>query len=406
MPLRPIDFLSTFFLSLCIPFTTYAQHDSLRISLDELFARGAEQHLQLHADRLKEQMAEERIRDARTARMPDISIGLKGGVLGQPVVWQSGLNDPTRPDTPDWQQNYTVDFPQPLYQGGKIKYSIRKAGLEQDIARLQTATDRADIKLELLEQYLNLFSLYKQDRVLNRNIEESERRLKDIWRMKEEGIITNNEIIVTICYHSTEMIPDFIDHTRRKGIVVRNKFELILRLIYSSAVWFLKYLKQINNDVTAAEKELEKSIRNEDLLRLMKLQKTLVYFNTSIRGNEVMIGKLQSIFQEKDYQNPDLVEDVVIELKQAYNTVNIYSDILTGTMDAFASIISNNVNTIMKRMTSISIILMVPTLIASFYGMNVDVHVDELPHAFSLIILISIMLSAMAFVIFKKIKWF
>ena len=174
----------------------------------------------------------------------------------------------------------------------------------------------------------------------------------------------------------------------------------------ASAVWFLKYLKQINNDVTAAEKELEKSIRNEDLLRLMKLQKTLVYFNTSIRGNEVMIGKLQSIFQEKDYQNPDLVEDVVIELKQAYNTVNIYSDILTGTMDAFASIISNNVNTIMKRMTSISIILMVPTLIASFYGMNVDVHVDELPHAFSLIILISIMLSAMAFVIFKKIKWF
>ncbi len=200
------------------------------------------------------------------------------------------------------------------------------------------------------------------------------------------GIITNNEIIVTVCYHSTEMIPDFIDHTRRKGIIVPNKFELILRLIYSSAVWFLKYLKQINNDVAAAEKELERSIRNEDLLRLMKLQKTLVYFNTSIRGNEVMVGKLQSIFQEKDYQNRDLVEDVVIELKQAYNTVNIYSDILTGTMDAFASIISNNVNTIMKRMTSISIILMVPTLIASFYGMNVDVHVDALPHAFSFMI--------------------
>ena len=213
------------------------------------------------------------------------------------------------------------------------------------------------------------------------------------------GIITNDGIIVSVCYHHTELIPDFIQHTRRKNIVVNNKLDLILRIIYSSAVWFLKYLKQINNDVATAEKELEKSIRNEDLLRLMKLQKTLVYFNTSIRGNEVMIGKLQSIFQEKDYQNPDLVEDVVIELKQAYNTV-------TGTMDAFASIISNNVNTIMKRMTSISIILMVPTLIASFYGMNVDVHVDELPHAFSLIILISIMLSAMAFVIFKKIKWF
>ncbi len=220
------------------------------------------------------------------------------------------------------------------------------------------------------------------------------------------GIITNNEIIVTVCYQHTEMITDFINHTRRKGVKVRNKYELILRLEYSSAVWFLKYLKQINNDVTAAEKELEKSIRNEDLLQLMKLQKTLVYFNTSIRGNEVMVGKLQSIFQEKDYQNHELVEDVVIELKQAYNTVNIYSDILTGTMDAFASIISNNVNTIMKRMTSISIILMVPTLIASFYGMNVDVHLASLPYAFSMIVLISIGLSALAFVIFRKIKWF
>ena len=220
------------------------------------------------------------------------------------------------------------------------------------------------------------------------------------------GIITNNEIIVSVCYHKTDLIPDFIRYTQRKELQIKNKYELILRLIHSSAVWFLKYLKQINYAVTEAEKALEKSIRNEDLLALMKLEKSMVYFNTSIRGNEVMVGKLQSIFQEKDYQNRDLVEDVVIELKQAYNTVNIYSDILTGTMDAFASIISNNVNTIMKRMTSISIILMVPTLIASFYGMNVDVHVDALPHAFSFIILASITLSALAFVIFRKIKWF
>ena len=107
------------------------------------------------------------------------------------------------------------------------------------------------------------------------------------------GIITNDGIIVSVCYHHTELIPDFIQHTRRKNIVVNNKLDLILRIIYSSAVWFLKYLKQINNDVATAEKELEKSIRNEDLLQLMKLQKTLVYFNTSIRGNEVMIGRLK-----------------------------------------------------------------------------------------------------------------
>ena len=220
------------------------------------------------------------------------------------------------------------------------------------------------------------------------------------------GIITNNDIIITVCYQQTDMVPDFIEHTRRKGINVRNKMDLILRLIYSSTVWFLKYLKQMNIDITAAEKQLERSIRNEDLLRLMKLQKTLVYFNTSIRGNEVMIGKLRSIFQDTDFLDEELIEDVIIELKQAYNTVNIYSDILTWTMDAFASIISNNVNTIMKRMTSLSIILMLPTLIASFYGMNVDIHLESTPHAFFIIVSFSVGLSALAFAIFKRIKWF
>lgn len=220
------------------------------------------------------------------------------------------------------------------------------------------------------------------------------------------GIMTNNEIIISVCYYKTELIPDFIRYTRRKEVVVRHKYDLILRLIHSSAVWFLKYLKQINNDVATAEKELEKSIRNEDLLQLMKLQKTLVYFNTSIRGNEVMIGRLKNIFQDTDYLDLELLEDVVIELKQAYNTVNIYSDILTGTMDAFASIISNNVNAIMKRMTSLSITLMIPTLIASFYGMNVDIHLEGFPHAFVFIVLLSAILSAVTFIWFRKIKWF
>lgn len=220
------------------------------------------------------------------------------------------------------------------------------------------------------------------------------------------GIITNNEIIITVCYYQTELIQDFILYTQRKELVIRHKYDLILRLLYSSAVWFLKYLKQINYAVTEAEKALEKSIRNEDLLSLMNLEKSMVYFNTSIRGNEMMFTKLQSIFQEPIYMDKELVEDVETELKQAHITVNIYSDILTGTMDAFASIISNNVNTIMKRMTSISIILMVPTLIASFYGMNVPIYGEDMPHGFIFIVISSIILSAIAFGIFRKIKWF
>ncbi|MBN2660927.1 MAG: magnesium transporter CorA family protein [Tannerellaceae bacterium] len=220
------------------------------------------------------------------------------------------------------------------------------------------------------------------------------------------GMITNGEIIISVCYYKSELIADFIRYSRRKELMVRNKFDLILRIIHSSAVWFLKYLKQVNNEVRMAEKELEKSIRNEDLLRLMRLEKSMVYFNTSIRGNEVMLTKLQSIFQGPDYVDKELLEDVETELRQAHITVNIYSDILTGTMNAFASIITNNVNTIMKRMTSISIILMVPTLIASFYGMNVKSHVENLPYGFYYIVILSVLISAAAFVIFRKIRWF
>ena len=220
------------------------------------------------------------------------------------------------------------------------------------------------------------------------------------------GIITNDKYTITVCYQKVQLLDDFILYTRRKSVKVSNKVDLIFRIIYSSAVWFLKYLKQINNDVKSAERALESSIKNEDLLRLMKLQKTLVYFNTSIRGNEMLIGKLKTIFQSTSLLDLDLIEDVLIELRQAYNLVNIYSDILTGTMDAFASIISNNVNTIMKRMTSLSIVLMIPTLIASFYGMNVDVHIENYPMAFFYIVICSIVLSALAFVVFRRIKWF
>lgn len=220
------------------------------------------------------------------------------------------------------------------------------------------------------------------------------------------GILTNNEIFITVCHYRTEMLADFIRYSRRKEIEIRNKLDLILRLLHSSSAWFLKYLKQIQMEVKKAERELEKSIRNEELHTLMKLQNTLVYFNTSISGNQTVSNRLKNIFNDTNYLDKDLYEDVIIEQEQAFSTVKIYSDILTGTMDAFASVISNNVGTIMKRMTSISIVLMVPTLIASLYGMNVDIYVDHFPHAFAWIVITSICLSTLAFIIFRKIKWF
>lgn len=173
----------------------YARQDTLFLSLPQLFERGSREHLRLAADRLKENIAKEQARTARTARLPEMNIGLKGGYLGQPVVWQHGLNDATRPESPDWQQNYSFDFSQPVYQGGHIRYAIRQADLAQELAVLQTKADCAEIKLALLDQYLSLFSLYKQCRVLQRNIEESELRLKNIRRLCEEGVITNNDVL-------------------------------------------------------------------------------------------------------------------------------------------------------------------------------------------------------------------
>ena len=174
---------------------TMAQTDSLDLSIEQLFERGMKHSLPIEADRLQESIAREEAQTARRNLLPDIEVGLRGAFVGQPVVWQHGLSDATRPKSPHWSQNYAVDFTQPLYEGGRLKYAVRRADLQRRIAALQTATDRADIKLTLLDHYLELFSLYKQHLVLRRNIDESERRLVDIRRMKREGLITNNDVL-------------------------------------------------------------------------------------------------------------------------------------------------------------------------------------------------------------------
>lgn len=181
-------------LGVAVPQTAGAQADSIRLTLEQVFEQGVAHNVQLQINRRQEEMAAERSKAARMNRLPDVAMGLKGGVIGQPVVFRRGLSDPTRPDTPDWSQNYAVDLTQPLYEGGRIRYGIRKADLQREVAALQTETNRAAVKLGLLDRYVGLFSLYKQCEVLRRNIEESERRLADIRRLRREGIITNNDV--------------------------------------------------------------------------------------------------------------------------------------------------------------------------------------------------------------------
>lgn len=220
------------------------------------------------------------------------------------------------------------------------------------------------------------------------------------------GIISKGDLFISVCHYDVELLNDFVLFSRRKLYSGKKREDLLLHLMLSSAVWFMKYLKQVNVQIKQGEDELEKSVRNEELHRLMKLERTLVYFITSIRGNEILMIKLKSMFKQAgiDY-DMDLLEDVEIEIQQAHSSANIYSHILSSMMDTFASIISNNLNIIMKRLTSISIILMIPTLIASFYGMNVPNGIETSVFGFMAIIVVSLLLSVMALVFFKKRKW-
>lgn len=198
--LRLIDFLKHLVVPvvlLCLAATaTDAQNrDSVRLTVDELFRLGMESSLVLKADSLGEMIAEEGVRTARMATAPDVNVGLKAGYAGQPAVFLHGLSDATFPDSPDWSQNYAVDVSQPLYQGGKIRNTVRKSETQLRIAGMQTESDAADIKLSLIEKYLGLFCLYKQEDVVRQNIVESERRLKDIRKMADEGLITRNDVL-------------------------------------------------------------------------------------------------------------------------------------------------------------------------------------------------------------------
>ncbi|MDR0569380.1 MAG: magnesium transporter CorA family protein [Spirochaetaceae bacterium] len=193
------------------------------------------------------------------------------------------------------------------------------------------------------------------------------------------GIILFSDKVITICRRSGDALEDLAKN-RIRGFSIKNKSSFVLNLLGRAAFTFLKGLKELNKRTNAIQEELRKSIRNKELIQLLSIQKSLVFFTTSITTNELLLEKLQKsplIHFKEDEQ--DLLEDVLTENKQAIEMANIYSSILTGTMDAFASVISNNLNIVMKRLTIVSIALMIPTLIYSFYGMNVALPFQETP---------------------------
>ncbi len=196
------------------------------------------------------------------------------------------------------------------------------------------------------------------------------------------------------------MMIDFVSYQQKRREGFTDYVDLIFRLFLSSAVWYLKRLKQINSLIEKAKHNLDQGVNNESLIGLSRLQDSLTYFITSIRGNENLLQKLKFKLQV-DELDADLIEDVSIEMTQARETTNIYSDILESTMETYSSIINNNMNTVMRTLTSVSIIMMFPTLIASIFGMNLLNGMERNEFGFIIAIVISVFVSGISWWILR-----
>ena len=220
------------------------------------------------------------------------------------------------------------------------------------------------------------------------------------------GIIFKDDVILTLSFKESDVLQDFIVYQNKKKLEIKDHYDLVLKLLVSSKIWYLKYLKQLSQMINKAEDNLEQSVRNEELHKLIQIEKCLVFFMTSLKGNDVLLHRVKNIKTERDNFDPELLEDAVIELRQAQEMTGIYSNILAGMMDAYASVIANNMNEIMKQLTSISIILMIPTVIASFYGMNVINYLEDNPYGMAILVGISVVLSVVGVLLFRRRRFF
>jgi magnesium transporter len=217
------------------------------------------------------------------------------------------------------------------------------------------------------------------------------------------GIVLNDNVIVTVCLKNNKIVEDFINQ-KVKSFFTYKKSRFILQILYRIATYYLIYLKQIDKTSHVIETRLHKSLRNKEVIQLLSLEKSLVYFSTSLKSNETTLEKMLKMEMMQKYpEDQDILEDVIIENKQAIEMANIYSNILSGTMDAFASLISNNLNMVMKFLASITIVMSIPTMIASFFGMNVNVPFGDSRFGFGYVLLITVgVASVVAFVLAKK----
>jgi magnesium transporter len=223
------------------------------------------------------------------------------------------------------------------------------------------------------------------------------------------GIILTQDYNIIISSAQNKVI-DWFFSIAIKHLSPSEKEMIVMKIFEKNVFYFIQYLNEMNKRRYLIEKELMHSSRNTELAKLLNIQKSLVYFVTDLRANELLMMKIQRtnfLGIKTDEEKNDLLSDIIIDSSQALEMATVYTNILNGTMDAFGSIISNNLNSVMKRLTSITIILMVPTLIASFFGMNfTNLPFEHANSGFFIIIFLSIFVSVILYLVFRKIRWF
>jgi Mg2+ and Co2+ transporters len=219
------------------------------------------------------------------------------------------------------------------------------------------------------------------------------------------GIILTDRYIVTVCSVETNTIQSIIAG-RVRGLSTGKRNRFILQILWAMANRFLNDLREINKTVDVLEDRLQHSLQNRELLELLKCQKSLTYFTTALKSNEVLLHHLQrsQLFQQYP-DDQELLDDVITEVQQAIEMTSIASNILSQMMDAFASIISNNLNVVMKVLASLTIVLSFPTIIASFYGMNVDLPLQNDPRAFVFTVVLSLVACTIALFFLWRKRW-
>lgn len=232
---------------------------------------------------------------------------------------------------------------------------------------------------------------------------------KELYSTIPLSVIITHDAVITVCSEDTPLLRPFAEGKIR-DFHTQMKSRFVLQILYRSARLYLEYLRIIDRKSEEVENKLHRSTKNHELIELLKLEKSLVYFTTALRSNESVMEKLFRNDMIKKYpEDSELLDDVIVENKQAIEMANIYSGILSGTMDAFASVISNNLNIVMKVLAIITIVLSIPTMIFSAYGMNVNISgmpFAQSPYGFAIIIAISLVMSAIVIFLFIKLKMF